>query len=124
MHVSCGYCACPRSRHATTQPFHFALAPAQWRAWPRDSAHAEPLATRNQHPLVALYGLPLPLAARLPGAGSGRIGANVNWSNFATTDTTDHVSYTLDGEVFEARVQAEHALGEASPCTANWHGGN
>ena len=73
-------------------------------------AHADPILTRNQHPLVALYGLPLPLAARLPGAGS--VGATVNWSNIATTDTTDQRSYTLDGEVFEVRVQAEHAVGE------------
>lgn len=76
------------------------------------AAHADPILTRNQHPLVALYGLPLPLAARLPGAGSGSLGATVNWSNIATTDTTDQRSYTLDGEVFEARVQAGHALGE------------
>jgi Protein of unknown function (DUF3187) len=75
-------------------------------------AHADPILTRNQHPLVALYGLPLPLAARLPGAGSGRIGATINWSNIATTDTTDQRSYTLDGEVFEVRVQAEHAVGQ------------
>ncbi len=79
---------------------------------PVTGAHAEPLATRNQHPLVALYGLPMPLAARLPGAGSGRIGANLNWSNFATTDSSDQRSYTLDGEVFEVRVQAEHAMGD------------
>jgi len=76
------------------------------------SAGAEPLLTRNQHPLVTLYGLPMPLAARLPGPGSGRIGATVNWSNFATTDTTERRSYTLDGEVFEVRVQGAHALGE------------
>ena len=75
-------------------------------------AHADPILTRNQHPLVALYGLPLPLAARLPAAGSGSIGATLNWSNIATTDTTDRSSYTLDGEVFEVRVQAGHALGE------------
>jgi hypothetical protein len=75
-------------------------------------AHADPIRTRNQHPLVALYGLPLPLAARLPGAGSGNLGATLNWSNIATTDTTDRSSYTLDGEVFEVRVQAEHAVGE------------
>ena len=75
-------------------------------------AQADPILTRNQHPLVALYGLPLPLAARLPGAGSGNIGATLNWSNIATTDTTDQRSYTLDGEVFEVRLQAGHALGE------------
>jgi Protein of unknown function (DUF3187) len=79
---------------------------------PTACAQAEPLATRNQHPLVALFGLPMPLAARLPAPDSGRAGAALNWSNFATTDTTDQRSYTLDGEVVEIRVQAEHALGE------------
>lgn len=77
---------------------------------PMGTLHAEPLATRNQHPLVALYGLPLPLPARLP--GSARIGAHVNWSNFSTTDTTDRGSYTLDGEVFELRLQAQRAIRE------------
>lgn len=76
------------------------------------SAQAEPLLTRNQHPLVTLYGLPMPLAARLPGPGSGRLGATLNWSNIATTDSTDQASYTLDGEVFEVRVRGEHSLGE------------
>jgi hypothetical protein len=76
------------------------------------SGHADPILTRNQHPLATLYGLPLPLAARLPAPGSGRAGGSINWSNFATTDTTDRRSYTLDGEVFELRLQAEHALGE------------
>ena len=75
-------------------------------------AHADPILTRNQHPIVALYGLPLPLAARLPGIGTGNIGATLNWSNIATTDATDQGSYTLDGEVFEVRVQAGHAVGE------------
>jgi hypothetical protein len=79
---------------------------------PAVATRAEPLVTRNQHPLVTLYGLPMPLAARLPGPGSGRMGATVNWSNFATTDTTDHGSFTLDGEEFEVRVRAEHAWGE------------
>jgi hypothetical protein len=75
------------------------------------SAPAEPLLTRNQHPLVTLYGLPMPLAARLPESGSGRLGATLNWSNIATTDSTDQASYTLDGEAFEVRLRAEHALG-------------
>jgi hypothetical protein len=47
----------------------------------------------------------------LPGSGSGRLGATLNWSNIATTDSTDQASYTLDAEVFEVRVQGEHALG-------------
>jgi Protein of unknown function (DUF3187) len=76
------------------------------------SGHADPILTRNQHPLATLYGLPLPLAARLPAPATGRAGGSINWSSFATTDTTDRRSYTLDGEVFELRLQAEHALGE------------
>ena len=76
------------------------------------AANADPILTRNQHPLTALYGLPMPLAARLPGPGGGHIGGTVNWSNFATTDTAGTRSFTLDGEVFEVRAQAERALGE------------
>lgn len=79
--------------------------------FPAVASHAEPLVIRNQHPLVTLYGLPMPLAARLPESGTGRLGATANWSNFATTDSTGQRSLTLDGEGIEVRVQAEHALG-------------
>jgi hypothetical protein len=76
------------------------------------SVQAEPFLVRNQHPLAALFGLPAPLPARLPAAGTGRVAAVVNWTNFATTEHEGDLAYTLDGEVFETRLVLDRALGE------------
>lgn len=73
--------------------------------------HAEPLLVRNQHPLVALYGLPSPLPARLPEAGTTRIAAVINWSNFAVTESEEAAGFTLDGEVVETRLHVERSFG-------------
>jgi hypothetical protein len=75
-------------------------------------ARAEPLLVRNQHPVVVMYGLPSPLPARLPAAGSTRIAGVVNWSNFADKVTLDDAGFTLDGEVVETRVHVDHGFGE------------
>jgi hypothetical protein len=74
------------------------------------SAHADPFLVRNQNPLLALYGLPSPMPARLPAPGSGHIAGVVNWSNSAVTATNGQTSFTVDGEVFEARAHLERAL--------------
>jgi hypothetical protein len=74
-------------------------------------ARAEPFLTRNQHPLVALFGLPGPLPARLPTADATRIAGVVNWSNFAVTGTEGDAGFTLDGEVVDTRVHVDHAFG-------------
>jgi hypothetical protein len=76
------------------------------------TAVAEPFLVRNQHPVVALFGLPAPLPARLPSPGTGSLAALVNWSNFATTETRGERTSTLDGEVVEARLVADRSLGE------------
>jgi Protein of unknown function (DUF3187) len=76
------------------------------------AAHAEPFLTRNQNALVAVYGLPSPLPARLPAAGNGRIAGVVNWSNTETDETSRDAQYTLDAEVFELRLLFERAFGE------------
>ena len=76
------------------------------------AAHAEPFLTRNQSALVAVYGLPSPLPARLPAAGNGRIAGVVNWSNTETDETSGDAQYTLDAEVFELRLHLERAFGE------------
>jgi hypothetical protein len=75
-------------------------------------ARAEPFIVRNQHPIVALHGLPSPLPARLPAPGTGRMTALMNWASFATTEARGANRYTLDGEVIEARVTFDRALGE------------
>jgi len=74
-------------------------------------AFAEPLQTRNQNPLTLPYGLPMPLPARLPAAGSGRFTFDVNWSNSAVLESSDDYDFTLDAESLEARLRLEHAVG-------------
>jgi hypothetical protein len=75
-------------------------------------AHAQPIPTRNQHPLAQLFGMPAPLPARLPRRGETAVSARVNWSNFASADAQGDLQYTLDGEVFEARLALDQPLGE------------
>jgi hypothetical protein len=74
------------------------------------AAQAEPFLTRNQNPLLALYGLPSPLPARLPDAGRGRIAGVLNWSNDANLDASGPSAYTMDAEVIEVRLHVEHAF--------------
>lgn len=76
------------------------------------SAVAEPFLTRNQNPLLALYGLPGPMPARLAAPDRGGFGAVINWSNTEKKVTPGNASYTLDAEVFELRLYVDHVLGE------------
>jgi hypothetical protein len=75
------------------------------------AAHAEPFLVRNAHPLVANFGLPGPMPARLPAPGSMAAAGTFNWTSFAVTERTDDREFTLDGEVQELRLQATHPLG-------------
>ena len=75
-------------------------------------AHAEPFLTRNQNPLLALYGLPSPLPARLPPSGGGRVAAVINWGNTEKEDFSADGNYTLDAETFELRLHFDHAFSE------------
>ena len=74
-------------------------------------AHADALLTRNQSPLLASFGFPGALPARLPGAGETRVAATLNWANAAAVETTDLYDYTLDAELRELRFRVEYALG-------------
>ena len=76
------------------------------------SVHADPLLTRNQNPLVLPYGLPNPLPARLPAAGSGRFTADVNWSNSADDDFSNSHGFTMDAETQDVRFRLEYAFGK------------
>ena len=76
------------------------------------AVQAEPFVVRNQHPMLALFGLPAPLPARLPTAQNGSAALAIDWSNFATTGARDRLQYTLDGEVVETRVTLTYGLSE------------
>jgi len=73
-------------------------------------ADAGPFLTRNQNPLLALYGLPSPLPARLADAGSGRVAGLINWGNSAKLENASDPTFTLDAEVVEFRLDVEYAL--------------
>jgi len=75
-------------------------------------ARGNPFLVRNQHPLVALYGLPSPLPARLPAADTTHVAGVVNWSNFAVTESHGETSVTLDGEVFETRLHLDRSFAD------------
>jgi hypothetical protein len=76
------------------------------------TAHAEPFLTRNQNPLLALYGLPAPLPARLPPSGGGRVAGVINWGNTEKEDFSADGNYTLDAETFELRLHFDHGFSE------------
>lgn len=78
-------------------------------AW---TAHAEPFLTRNQNPLLAMYGLPSPLPSRLPSAGGGRVAGVINWGNTEKEDFSADGNYTLDAETFELRLHFDHGFSE------------
>jgi hypothetical protein len=80
------------------------------------AVHADPLLTRNQNPLVLPYGLPNPLPARLPAAGSGRFALNLNWSNAADEDVSSSHDFTVDEESMDLRLRLEYAF------ASNWAG--
>lgn len=75
-------------------------------------ARGDPFLVRNQHPVVALYGLPSPLPARLPAMGTTQVAGVVNWSNFAVAESQDDASVTLDGEVFETRLHLDRSFAD------------
>ena len=88
------------------------VAPLVLAALAATGARAEPLLTRNQNVLLALYGLPAPLPSRLPAADGGRLAAAVNWSNTEKDETSGDNEYILDAEVLELRLHFDRRLGE------------
>jgi len=107
---------CCRRRAASVASTHGIVVPAlvaaAMIAFSATSVQAEPLLTRNQNPLLALYGLPSPLPARLPPAGGGRVAGVINWSNTEQQEFPADGNYTIDAEVFELRLHFDHGLGQ------------
>ena len=66
-------------------------------------AGAEPLVLRNQSPLLAPYGLPSPLQARLPAHASSRVTATMNWAN-AALEYREHWFWIDDDDLHSKRV--------------------
>lgn len=74
-------------------------------------AHADGLLTRNQSPLLAPYGFPSVLPARLPANGETDLAVTLNWANAAAVETEDRYEFTVDGEVRELRLRFGRSFG-------------
>lgn len=75
-------------------------------------AQAGPFPTRDQNPLLAAFGLPLPLPAELAGSGETRIDGIFNWSNTANSRPAGIEAILVDLESRELRITIEHRVSE------------
>ncbi len=73
---------------------------------------AEPVQARDQNPLLAGLGLPLPLPAELVTANATRMNMVANWSNTANSDLAPHEALLFDVESRELRLLIEHSFAE------------
>jgi len=74
------------------------------------TAWGEPLLLRNANPLLAPYGFPAALPAKLPAADTGSFGVTLLWANSATVEGNASHALTLDGEAQELRLRGTYAF--------------
>lgn len=68
--------------------------------------------TRDQNPLLAGYGIPAPLPARLATQRSWQLAADLNWSNGSLIQSSPNESLLVDAESREVRLTVGRAIGE------------
>jgi hypothetical protein len=71
---------------------------------------AEPFATRDQNPLVAVYGLPLPVNARLLPAGDSQWLTAFNITNTLNVDSADTSDLVVDTETTRLDLVYDYGL--------------
>jgi hypothetical protein len=73
----------------------------------------DPFATRDQNPLVATFGLPMPLASHIDAAKPWTSRLDVNWGSTELLQASDDGEVLLvDAETFEARWTVQRALSD------------
>jgi hypothetical protein len=75
-------------------------------------AAAEPFPTRDQNPLLAGYGIPMPLPAHISSDDSWQWNANFNWASTAIVQTSSRESLIVDAETRELNLTVGHSLGD------------
>ena len=71
---------------------------------------AEPFATRDQNPLISIYGVPLPVNARLLPAGESRWLTSFNLTNTLNVDTTTNSELIVDTESSQLNLVYAYGL--------------
>ncbi|MFL6576817.1 MAG: DUF3187 family protein [Povalibacter sp.] len=75
-------------------------------------AFAGPFPTRDQNPLLAGYGLPMPMQSRLPSADTWQWNADFNWASTALLQNSSRESLMVDAETRELRLALGRSFGE------------
>lgn len=73
---------------------------------------AAPFPTRDQNPLIADFGLPQPLPARVAPDGDWSFGSSFNWSSSAIVQSAATEALVADVETRELRIVIGRRLGE------------
>lgn len=73
---------------------------------------AAPFLTRNQNPLVLIYGLPAPTAARPAPAGEWHTAGSFGAANMINVETSANEQLLIDGEIHRFDYFAEYGLND------------
>lgn len=106
--------AARRGLHGRHVPYLFARhsITALWLLMVTTSAHAGPFATRDQNPLLAGFGMPHSMPARVLAAKEWRLAADFNWGSSAVVQFTPRESLIVDAETREFRATIGRGVGE------------
>jgi hypothetical protein len=73
-------------------------------------ALAEAFPTRDQNPLLAGFGIPMPLPARVAESGKWQLATELNWGSTALVQREGAETMVVDAETREARVTIRRSL--------------
>ena len=73
-------------------------------------ACAEPFPTRDQSPLLAGFGIPMPMPARIGNKGEWSVATDLNWASTAIAETRGAETLICDAETREMRLTLRHTV--------------
>lgn len=76
------------------------------------NASAAPFPTRDQNPLLAGYGLPMPMPARLAPADQWQLVTDLNWGSSSISESGGTETLIVDAETRELRLTAGHGFAD------------
>lgn len=77
-----------------------------------DVASAAPFPTRDQNPILAGFGVPMPMLARIGDEGDWSVAADFNWASTALMQTRGAETLVFDAETREMRLTLRHTLSD------------
>jgi hypothetical protein len=77
-----------------------------------DIASATPFPTRDQNPLLAGFGVPMPLPARIGDERDWSLATDFNWASSALVQRSGAEALVVDAETREVRLTLHHAISD------------